>query len=173
MRHFWCEHPKTSFDKLFIYMSNIRKILLVRSVLAVCCGAFLLDTFLEPSGLTDVLFSLISFAIIFVVLSVVLYVAGNIVVGRKKTSMKNAFTISVLGTLVLIVCQSVFSLELATVLSFIAWLLLVRYYYETGVLGSIGVGVASVIVSVIILFVLSSVLAYSLLFILLPIFIAV
>jgi len=71
------------------------------------------------------------------------------------------------------ILPNVFSLELATVLSFIAWLLLVRYYYETGVLGSIGVGVASVIVSVIILFVLSSVLAYSLLFSLLPIFIAV
>ena len=139
--------------------------------MAVCGRVLFLDSFLEPSELIDAVFSIISFALIFVVLSVVLYVAGNLVVGRKRTSMKDAFTISVLGTLVLIVCQSVFSIEIATVLSFIAWLLLVRYYYETGVLGSIGVGVASVVVSVVILIILSTVLGYSQLFSWLPVFV--
>ena len=139
--------------------------------MAVCGRVLFFDSFLDPSGLVDAVFSIISFALIFVVLSVVLYVAGNLVVGRKRTSMKDAFTISVLGTLVLIVCQSVFSIEIATVLSFIAWLLLVRYYYETGVLGSIGVGVASVVVSVVILIILSTVLGYSQLFSWLPVFV--
>ena len=121
----------------------------------------MLDTLLEPSGWAEILFFIISFAIIFAVLSVVFYLAGFVVVGRKRASLKDAFAISVLGTLVLIVCLSVFSLEIAMILSLVAWLLLVRHYYETGILGSIGVGLTSVIVAAIILIVLDMVLGDS------------
>ena len=75
-------------------------------------------------------------------------------VGRSRANFKDAFAISVLGTLVLIVCVSVFILEVAMVLALIAWLLLVRHYYETGFLGSIAVGLTSVIVAAVILVVL-------------------
>ena len=123
-------------------------------MLAAAIAALMVDTLLDPSGLTEILFFIISFAIIFAVMSVVFYLAGNVVVGRSRASFKDAFAISVLGTLVLIVCVSVFSLEVAMVLSLIAWLLLVRHYYETGVLGSIAVGLTSVIVAAVILVVL-------------------
>ena len=146
---------------------------MVRLVVAFCSSALILDSFLESSGLADVIFSIISFAVIFAVLSAVLYVSGNIVVGKKRTTLKDAFTISVLGTLVLIVCSSVFSFEIASVLSLIGWLLLVKYYYETDVLGSIAVGAASVAVSLVVLYILSVVLGHSLLFSWLPIFIVV
>ena len=124
-------------------------------MLAASIAALLMGTLLQPSGLTELLFFIISFAIIFAVLSVIFYLAGNVVVGRSRASFKDAFAISVLGTLVLIVCLSVFSLEIAMILSLIAWLLLVRHYYETGFLGSIAVGLTSVIVAVVILFILS------------------
>jgi len=130
-------------------------------MLAASIAALTLDTLLEPSGLTELLFFIISFAIIFAVLSVVFYLAGNVVVGRSRASFKDAFAISVLGTLVLIVCLSVFRLEVAMVLSLIAWLLLVRHYYETGFLGSIAVGLTSVIVAVVILVILNMLLGYS------------
>ena len=130
-------------------------------MLAASIAALTLDTLLEPSELTDLLFFAISFAIIFAVLSIVFYLAGNIVVGKSRASFKDAFAISVLGTLVLIVCLSVFSLEVAVVLSLIAWLLLVRHYYETGFLGSIAVGLASVVVAIVILFILSVLLGFS------------
>ena len=142
-------------------------------MVAFCSSTLILDSFLESSGLADVIFSIISFAVIFAVLSAVLYVSGNIVVGKKRTTLKDAFTISVLGTLVLIVCSSVFSFEIASVLSLIGWLLLVRYYYETDVLGSIAVGAASVVVSLVVLYVLSLVLGHSLFFSWLPVFIVV
>jgi hypothetical protein len=130
-------------------------------MLAVSIASLTLGTLLEPSGLTELLFFIISFAIIFAVLSVVFYLAGNVVVGRSRASFKDAFAISVLGTLVLIVCLSVFSLEVAMVLSLVAWLLLVRHYYETGILGSIAVGLTSVIVAVVILVVLNMLLGFS------------
>lgn len=138
-------------------------------MLAACSGVLIADTLLEPSGLTELVFSVISFAIIFAVLTVVFYLAGRVVVGKKRANFKDAFAISVLGTLVLIVCLSVFSLEVAMILSLIAWLLLVRYYYETGILGSIVVGVASVIVAFAILVALSVIFGYSLIFSWLPI----
>ncbi len=123
-------------------------------MLAASVAALMVDTLLELSGLTEILFFIISFAIIFAVMSVVFYLAGKVVVGRSRASFKDAFAISVLGTLVLIVCVSVFILEVAMVLSLIAWLLLVRHYYETGFLGSIAVGLTSVIVAAAILVVL-------------------
>jgi hypothetical protein len=124
-------------------------------------AALMLDMLLEPSGWTEILFFIISFAIIFAVLSVVFYLAGFVVVGRSRTSFKDAFAISVLGTLVLIVCLSVFSLEVAMILSLVAWLLLVRHYYETGILVSISVGLTSVIVAAVILILLDMVLGNS------------
>lgn len=138
-------------------------------MLAASFAALIVDALLPEIDITKILFSIISFAIIFAVLSVILYLAGNIVVGRTKAKFKDAFAISVLGTLVLIVCISVFSLVVATVLSLIAWLLLVRHYYETGLLKSIAVGVTSVIVAVAILYVLSIILGVLLVFSWLPV----
>ena len=124
-------------------------------MLAAFIAALQLDTLLEQSGLTDLLFFVISFVIIFGALSVIFYLAGNVVVGTDRASFKDAFAISVLGTLVFIVCLSVFSLELAIILSLVAWLLLVRHYYETGFFGAIAVGVTSVVVAVVILVLLN------------------
>ena len=124
-------------------------------MLAASVVSLLGGNLLQPSGLTEILFSAVSFAIILTVLSVVFYLAGIVVVGKDRGLFKDAFAISALGTLVLIVCVSVFRLEVAMVLSLIAWLLLVRHYYETGVLGSIAVGLTTVIVAVVILVILS------------------
>jgi len=130
-------------------------------MLATFIASLMVETLLQPYGLTELLFFIISFAIIFAVLSVVFYLTGNVVVGRSRASFKDAFASSVLGTLVLIVCLSVFSLEVAMVLSLVAWLLLVRHYYETGILGSIAVGLISVTIAVVILFLLNVILGNS------------
>ncbi|MEJ2126187.1 MAG: hypothetical protein P8X87_02840 [Candidatus Bathyarchaeota archaeon] len=66
----------------------------------------------------------------------------------------------------MIVCSSVFRFEVASVLSLIGWLLLVRYYHETDLQSSIAVGLASVIGSLVVL-------RNSLFFSWLPIFIVV
>jgi hypothetical protein len=130
--------------------------MLADSIVALAVG-----TLIQPSGLTEILYSIVSFAIILIVLSIVFYLAGLVVVGGRRALFRDAFAISALGTLVLIVCLSVFSLEIAIIISLIAWLLLVRYYYETGLSSSIAVGLTSVIVAVVILVVLSILLGLS------------
>jgi len=114
-----------------------------------------------PAGLEELLFSVISFAVLMIVLSAVFYLAGIVVVGKKRALFKDAVAISVLGTLVLIVCLTVFRLEIAGVLSLVAWLLLVRHYYETGLLGSVAVGLVSVFVAVLVLVALDMLFGYS------------
>lgn len=117
-----------------------------------------------PSELAEIVFLVISFTIIFAVMTVIFYLSGNMMIGRNRVSLKDSFSISVLGTLVLIVCLSVFSLEFALVLSLVAWLLLVKHYYESGFLGAIAVAVTSAFVSLVILEVLSVLLDIPLLF---------
>ena len=124
-------------------------------MLAASVAGLLVDTLPLPSELIDIIFLAISFAIIFGIMTVIFYLSGNMFVGRKRVSLKDSFTISVLGSLVLIVCLSVFSLEVALLLSLFAWLLLVKYYYETGYAGAIAVAVTSAFVSLVVLEVLS------------------
>jgi hypothetical protein len=137
-------------------------------MLAASVAGLLVDMLPVPSALTEIIFLIISFTIIFAVMTVIFYLSGNAIVGRKRVSLKDSFTISVLGTLVLIVCLSVFSLELALLLSLFAWLLLVKYYYETGFAGSIAVAVTSAFVSLVVLEVLSALLDMPLIFNWLP-----
>jgi len=119
----------------------------------------------------QLLFAVISFIINLLIMTIVFYLAGVIVVGKRRALFSDALVISLLGTVVLIVCLSVFGLEIGIILSLIAWLLLVRHYYETGWLGAIAVGIMSIIVAVVIVFILSILLGISiLLFRWLPLF---
>jgi hypothetical protein len=133
-------------------------------MLAASVAGLLVDMLPLPSELVEIIFLVISFAIIFGVMTVIFYLSGNMFVGRKRVSLKDSFTISVLGSLVLIVCLSVFSLEIALLLSLFAWLLLVKYYYETGYAGAIAVAVTSAFVSLVVLEVLSTVMDIPLVF---------
>jgi hypothetical protein len=131
----------------------------------------MLTALLVPPEFGELLFSVVSFVTLMVVMSVVFYLAGIIVVGRDRARFKDAVAVSVLGTLVLIVCLTVFRLEVAAVFSLVAWLLLVRHYYETGLLGSATVGLVSVFVSVAVLVLLGLLMGYSaMLFSWLPVF---
>jgi len=100
---------------------------------------------------------LLYFIILLVVLTIIFYVAGRIVVGKKRALFSDAFLISLLGTVVLNVCIYFFRIEVGLILSLIVWLLLIRHYYETGLLGSIAVGIIAMIVSVIILFIIMAI----------------
>jgi len=87
-------------------------------------------------------FSVALFFITLLVLTIVLYVAGLVVVGKRRALFSDAFMISLIGTLVstsllMFIPYSLVSL----LLSIVAWLLLVKRFYGTGWLGSISVSV--------------------------------
>ncbi len=105
---------------------------------------------------------LLHFILNLIILTIVFYIAGRIVVGKKRALFSDAFVISLLGTIVMSICLSFFKTPLVgAVLSLIIWLLLVKHYYETGWLGAIAVGIMALIVSIVILVILASLLVVS------------
>ena len=92
-------------------------------------------------------FTLAIFFVNLFVLAVVLYLAGLVVVGKKRALLTDAFIISLLGTvastLLLMVIPNRFG---ALVLSIAVWLLLIRRLYETGWLGATAVGILAMII---------------------------
>jgi len=121
------------------------------------------------------LHELIAFIIELIAMTIIFYVAGLIVVGQKRALLGDAFVISLLGTVVSTICllffpvwvalpfDSVFRINMGAVLSLIGWLLLIRYYYETGWLGALAVGILAIILFIVILLILDSFLLLSLL----------
>ena len=100
-----------------------------------------------------------------IVLTLVFYIAGVMVVGKRRALLGDAFVIALLGTAVSGICNYFFSPLIGAVLSLLVWLLLIRHYYETGWLGALAVGILAVIVAVVmfivVLFILALVLGFT------------
>ncbi|UCE17043.1 MAG: hypothetical protein JSV12_00805 [Candidatus Bathyarchaeota archaeon] len=104
---------------------------------------------------------LLNFVLGLLILTVVFYLAGRVVVGKKRALFSDAFVISLLGTVVAnIVSLLIPSTQLiGLILSLIIWLFLIRHYYETGWLGAFAVAVLAVIIDITIMFILFLLLA--------------
>jgi hypothetical protein len=99
-----------------------------------------------PGGLRLV-FSLALFFVNLLVLAVVLYLAGLVVVGKKRALLSDAFIISFLGTVLSTLFFMFISYHwIALGLSIFVWLLLVKRLYETGWLGATAVGILAIII---------------------------
>jgi hypothetical protein len=122
------------------------------------------DVSLVP-GLSSGLFILgILFFVYLLIEAFFLWVAGEIVVGRRVTygeSIRIAFlgTIAVVGAVILL---SPFGLTISLGAALLLFLLIVKGAYHTGWLGAIGVSIVSIIVAIIIFVVVIAVLGISL-----------
>ena len=100
-------------------------------------------------GQIELLFSLIVFTVNLIVLTVVLYVAGVAVVGKKRAKFGDGFVISLFGTFAgPILDPFVPQYGLGAIISLIVWLLLIRRFCETGWLEALAVGILAMIVMV-------------------------
>ena len=104
---------------------------------------------------------LLNFVLGLIILTIVFYIAGRAIVGKKRALFSDAFVISLLGTIVMNICLNFFGLSVGAILSLIVWLLLVKHYYETGWLGAIAVGIMALIVSIAILVIIGIILGIS------------
>lgn len=96
-------------------------------------------------GLT-LLFALALFLIELVVLAVLLYLAGLIVVGRKRALFSDAFIIALLGTALSTLFIVFLPNLIALLLIVVTWLILIKRLFETGWLGAIAVGILVIII---------------------------
>jgi len=119
------------------------------------------------------LLEFVRFIVNLIVLSVVLYVAGFLVVGKKRAQFSDAFIIALFGTVIstffMVFLTDITLLAfdnrkltigagLGLILSFISYLLLIRHYYETNWLGALAVAIVAVIVFVVFTFILAALL---------------
>jgi len=88
------------------------------------------------------LFSIVLFLVNLLVLTSVVYLAGLVIVGRKRALAGDAVIISLFGTVFTTMFSIFISYHfLALFLSLLVWLLLMKRLYETGWLGAIAVGI--------------------------------
>jgi hypothetical protein len=111
---------------------------------------------LSTSSLTGVLIGfLILFIIYLLVIGFVLWLAGEIVVGRRVT-FGEALGIASVGTFlvgaIIVFIPSIFGY----LIGLLVFLLLVKHYFRTGWLGAIGVGIMAIVVGVVIIFILGA-----------------
>ena len=118
---------------------------------------------LQISLQVDLIFAVISFIINLIVMTFVFYVAGVIVVGKRRALFSDALVISLLGTVVGNICLLFFPPLIGLILSFLIWLLLIRHYYETGWFGALAVAFLAVITYVVVLVILAVLLSIPLL----------
>jgi len=129
--------------------------------------------------LTRLLLEFIAFIIRLLVLTTVFYVAGVLIVGKKRALYGDAFIIALLGTVISTFFMAVlpglviFTFDshkfglgsgLGLLISFFVYLLLIRHYYETGWLGALAVSILAVVVFVVLALVLAFLLLIPFLF---------
>ena len=108
------------------------------------------------------LFTVAAFLLPLIVLTIVLYLAGHLVVGGRRAKLSDAFLIALLGTVIgTVVALFVSSFLILFIIEVIVWLGLIKHFYETGWLGALAVAILSIIVFIVILFILALVFAIS------------
>ena len=108
------------------------------------------DLWLQILVQTELFFAVVIFIINLVVMTIVFYLAGIIVVGKRRALLSDAFVISLLGTIVSSICSLFFPPVIGLILSLLVWLLLIKRYYETGWMGALAVAVLAVIIYVVV-----------------------
>ena len=111
-------------------------------------------------GLGDLGGTLLGFIVLFIiyliVIGFVLWLAGEIVVGRRVT-FGEALGIAGVGTFLVGASIALLGL-IGLLLGLVIFLLLVKHYFKTGWLGAIGVGIMAIVVLVVLTFVLGAIL---------------
>ncbi len=98
---------------------------------------------------------LVLFIVYLLIMGFVLWVAGEIVVGRRIT-FGESLAIAGVGTFLIGVVLFIIPSLLGLVAAFVLFLALVRHYFKTGWFGAFGVTIMAVIVAVVVIFVLGA-----------------
>ena len=110
----------------------------------------LINKLIEAVGFgLAILVAIAVFLIQVLILSVVIYIAGLMVVGGRKATFGDAFKISLLGTVLGgLICAAIsfFVPLLGLIVYILIWLALIKQYFETGWLNALAIGILAVIV---------------------------
>lgn len=115
--------------------------------------------FAVPSLGTGLLSVLVGFLVVFIIylliIGFVLWLAGEIVVGRRVT-FGEALGIAAVGTFLVGASIAFLPGLIGLLVGLLVFLLLVKHYFRTGWFGAIGVGIMAIVVGVVIIFILGA-----------------
>ena len=109
-----------------------------------------------------ILVAIAVFLIQVLILSVVIYLAGLMVVGGRKATFGDAFKISLLGTVLgglIYTAISFFVPLIGLIVYILIWLALIKQYFETGWLNALAIGILAVIVWIALIIIVGLILA--------------
>jgi len=123
----------------------------------------LINKLIEAVGFgLAILVAIAVFLIQVLILSVVIYIAGLMVVGGRKATFGDAFKISLLGTVLgglIYTAISFFVPLLGLIVYVLIWLALIKQYFETGWLNALAIGILAVIVWIALIIIVGLILA--------------
>jgi len=123
----------------------------------------LINKLIEAIGFgLAILVAIAVFLIQVLILSVVIYIAGLMVVGGRKATFGDAFKISLLGTVLgglIYTAISFFVPILGLIVYILIWLALIKQYFETGWLNALAIGILAVIVWIALIIIVGLILA--------------
>ena|SRR2546425_1671549 len=119
--------------------------------------------FAAPSLGTGLISILIGFLVVFIIylliIGFVLWLAGEIVVGRRVTFVE-ALGVAAVGTFlvgaVITFLPAIIGSIGALLAGLLIFLLLVKHYFKTGWLGAIGVSIMAIVVGIVLIFILGA-----------------
>ena len=115
--------------------------------------------FAAPSLGTGLISILIGFLVVFVIylliIGFVLWLAGEIVVGRRVTFVE-ALGIAAVGTFLVGASIAFLPGFIGLIVGLLIFLLLVKHYFKTGWLGAIGVSIMAIVVGIVLIFILGA-----------------
>jgi len=104
--------------------------------------------------INSIIYWILAFIASIFLITLVLWIVGRSTVGEKKAKLSDAFLITFLGTIISIVFMN-FLPSLSLIITLIAWLGLIKHFFDTGWLGALGIAIVSTILIAIIIFILS------------------
>jgi len=123
----------------------------------------LLNELIKAIGLGfAILIAIAIFIIQVLILSVVIYIAGLMVVGGRRATFGDAFKISLLGTVLgglIYAAISLFVPLVGLIVYILVWLALIKQYFETGWLNALAIGILAIIVALVLLIIVALILA--------------
>ena len=123
----------------------------------------LINKLIEAVGFgLAILVAIAVFLIQVLILSVVIYIAGLMVVGGRKATFSDAFKISLLGTVLgglIYAAVSFFVPLIGLIVYILIWLALIKQYFETGWLNALVIGILAVIVWIALIIIVGLILA--------------
>ncbi|OLB68338.1 hypothetical protein AUI06_11305 [archaeon 13_2_20CM_2_52_21] len=98
---------------------------------------------------------LVVFIIYLIIIGFVLWLAGEIVVGRRVTFVE-ALGIAAVGTFLVGASIAFLPGLIGILVGLLVFLLLVKHYFKTGWVGAIGVSIMAIVVGIVLIFILGA-----------------